>query len=288
MSRQYLSLRAVTTAVLIAIAQASFGEFAGNVAAVSDFRYRGFSESAGDPALQGNLSYDQYSGLFGGVFLSTVDYDALATPDYRAFYYVGYADRIRPNWSWEAGAARYDYIGSDRFDWDYEEYFLGLTWRKLNARINHSPDLPGGDISLTYLELNLSRSISDRVDVFAHFGHSDLGSNLRVESANDLRFGISYAFGRFTFEVATTATDLHDNECPHRDTIAIRQLFYRSISVSSPRAGKHTAQFCLNCTESNDQNCLEFLKLTLVGSGLQQPTFAHLLQHTIQAKPSFI
>ena len=215
MSRRYLSLRALTTAMLVAVAPVSFGEFAGNVTAVSDFRYRGFSESAGDPAIQGNLTYDHYSGLFTGVFASTVDYDAPATPDYRAFYYVGYASQFRPNWSWEAGAGRYDYIGSDRFDWDYNEFFLGLTWRKVNARINHAPELvPGADISLTYIELNLSRSISDRVEAYAHYGHSDLGGNLRVESANDLRFGISYAFGRFTLEAAATATDFHDNECP--------------------------------------------------------------------------
>ncbi len=215
MNRQYALLRAVTIALLIAMAPVCFGEFAGNITAVSDFRFRGFSESAGDPALQGNLSYDHYLGLFAGGFFSTVDYDAPATPDYRAYYYFGYADRLDSDWSWEAGVARYDFIGSDRFDWDYTEYFLGLTWRKMNVRINHTPELvPGEDISLTYLELNLSRSISDRVEVYAHFGHSDLGGKLRVESANDLRFGISYAFGRITFDAATVASDLHDNECP--------------------------------------------------------------------------
>ena len=40
----------------------------GNVALVSDYRFRGISLSGGDPALQGSINLNHESGLYAGIF----------------------------------------------------------------------------------------------------------------------------------------------------------------------------------------------------------------------------
>lgn len=45
----------------------------GSVGAVSDYRYRGYSLSDGDPALQGGLTVSHSGGFYGDLWLSTID-----------------------------------------------------------------------------------------------------------------------------------------------------------------------------------------------------------------------
>lgn len=49
----------------------------GNVALVSDYRFRGVSQSGGDPAVQGGLTVTHESGLYAGVWSSSISFDKL-------------------------------------------------------------------------------------------------------------------------------------------------------------------------------------------------------------------
>lgn len=80
MSARHLApaaLAAVLLAGLVcpagAAAQTSPWTLEGTAGVVSDYRYRGYSLSGGDPALQGGLTLTHASGLYGDVYLSSID-----------------------------------------------------------------------------------------------------------------------------------------------------------------------------------------------------------------------
>lgn len=50
----------------------------GNVALVTDYRFRGLSRSGGDPAVQGGVTVDHASGFYLGVWGSSTDFGAAA------------------------------------------------------------------------------------------------------------------------------------------------------------------------------------------------------------------
>ena len=49
----------------------------GNVALVSDYRFRGVSQTGGDPAVQGGLTLTHESGVYAGVWASSIDFAKL-------------------------------------------------------------------------------------------------------------------------------------------------------------------------------------------------------------------
>ena len=51
----------------------------GNVAIVSDYRFRGVSQSGGDPAVQGAITLTHQSGFYAGVWSSSINFARLGT-----------------------------------------------------------------------------------------------------------------------------------------------------------------------------------------------------------------
>jgi len=68
----------------------------------SDFRYRGQSLSNRHASVQGTLAYDHLDGWFGGLNLSSVEFRRPDGPNGRSVVYLGYAQRLTNELSWEA------------------------------------------------------------------------------------------------------------------------------------------------------------------------------------------
>ena len=73
--RKLLLAAAVAGAFAAPAAQA---QFSANIGAVTDYRFRGISQTLGKPALQGGADYAHSSGLYVGTWLSTVAKDSYA------------------------------------------------------------------------------------------------------------------------------------------------------------------------------------------------------------------
>ena len=64
-------LLAAAVAITLA-APAAYAQFSANIGAVTDYRFRGVSQTKNSLALQGGLDYAHSSGLYVGTWLSTV------------------------------------------------------------------------------------------------------------------------------------------------------------------------------------------------------------------------
>ena len=119
-------------ALLIAASPAQAGDFVGSVQLTSDYFWRGYTKSAGDPSWQVNSEYVTDSGAYAGLWVAQVDFNRPGgngnqtelTP------YVGYSFQSDTDWVLDLQLARYVY-NPDIFntDADYNEYYAFLHYR---------------------------------------------------------------------------------------------------------------------------------------------------------------
>jgi uncharacterized protein (TIGR02001 family) len=108
-----------------------------NVAVVSDYRFRGVSQSFRRPALQGGVDWAHDSGFYLGTWASTVDDDFLTdTHGVELDIYGGYKFPIGAGWTGDVGLLQYLYPGESL--WNTTELYVGASWNWLSVKYSHS------------------------------------------------------------------------------------------------------------------------------------------------------
>ncbi len=204
---------------LLSISGTVAAQVSGDVALLSDYRFRGESLTEGRPALQAGVNYDHSSGLFAGGLVSNVRID----PDVvglSAQIYGGYTRPIGERASWDIGVATYVFphptMGPD---YDYTEVFVGASFDSLSSRLYYTNSYFGGG-QAAYLELNGSHAINDRITLIGHVGYLGLSqpreptSNAQRESLFDFLAGINFDVSGFTLGLSIVGTNAQQNACP--------------------------------------------------------------------------
>lgn len=127
-------------------------QISGDVAVLSDYRYRGISLSGDRPAAQAGVGYDTRSGVFAGVFASTLDARFIASKSLLQAY-AGYARRSGES-SWDAGISQTAFPGAR--DYDFTEVHVGWTRDRWRLAAHYAPDYFGRDLRAAYVELNVA------------------------------------------------------------------------------------------------------------------------------------
>ncbi len=159
-------------------------------AVVSDYRFRGLSQSAGDPAVQGSLQVNHSSGLYAGAWASSLNFANLGPlPD--AVYgntevdlYAGWSGGIGSALTADVGLLYYAYPGGHVGKAEFFEPYasisstlgpatakLGLAYAPKQAALDFNAD--GRNDSSTYAYFDLSGGIpTTPVSLAAHVGHA--------------------------------------------------------------------------------------------------------------------
>ena len=87
----------------------------GSVTLVSDYRFRGVSQTGGDPAVQGTLDVEHASGFYVGLWASSVSFDKFGPAAERLYgdveldLYGGWSGEVAPGLTADAGLMYYAY-----------------------------------------------------------------------------------------------------------------------------------------------------------------------------------
>ena len=122
---------------------------AGNLAIVSEYRFRGIDQTFGKPAVQGGVDYSHSSGLYLGNWNSNVSSGA-GFPDgnLEMDFYGGYKTSFG-DVGLDVGAIYYYYPGSDGSGLGLKadsgsvsnkEIYIGASWKFLSAKYYYSMD----------------------------------------------------------------------------------------------------------------------------------------------------
>ena len=196
---------------LLAGAPVRAHELHGYLTLVSDYVFRGASQSNEDPTVQAGVDYLHPSGVFAGVFAARTEFPGNSfgsnPGSIEVDAYLGYSRAAGRDWSWDVAALRYDFPDSTGFDYSYDELAANLHFRdvlRLGATV--SDDAGASDASGWTAEIELRQSLGDRFQLSGSLGHYEFE---RTDWSDYLYWdiGVSATAGRFTFDVRYFDTD---------------------------------------------------------------------------------
>lgn len=155
----------LATALMGATA-ASHAELDFNIGAVSNYIFRGVSQTGDDAAVQGGVDWSNDSGIYLGTWMSNVDFggDENAEID----FYGGISGESGGGLGWDVGALYYYYPGGGNID--YAELY--------------------GSLSLGMLSGGISYTVYGETDLDTPFDSGDLYANAAVDLPVNLGEGV--------------------------------------------------------------------------------------------------
>ena len=123
-----LSKTFLVTLLFIALTnQTTQAEISANVAIQSDYVWRGISQNAEDPSIQGGFDYASESGFYAGIWGSSVNFGGPESTEFDV--YTGWATDFENGLGLDVGLLEYTYHGRDgASDSNFTEYYVGLSY----------------------------------------------------------------------------------------------------------------------------------------------------------------
>ena len=187
----------LATLAMLASASIAHAEISGTLTAVSDYNWRGITQTSGDPALQGSIDWEGETGFYAGAWASNVDFGDCCDEEIEVDVYTGF--RGGEDVTWDVGLIYYWYPGAD--DLDFPEIYAAVGWEFLTGKISYSNDFGNSDESAFYYEVNGDWELPANFGANAHFGYSD-GDAIDAfyeDSYFDWSVGVTYTLENFDF-----------------------------------------------------------------------------------------
>ena len=196
-----------------------------NIGVVSDYRYRGISQSSRNPAVQIGVDYAHKSGFYIGAWHSTIqwiaDNSAVATATSikgagELDIYGGYKGEITKGLGYDVGILRYEYLGNNLEDTGGTKYGIydnanttevygALTFGMFTAKYSLSTTplfgastFDGGvrktSAGSGYLDLSATVDLGNGLSVVPHLGAQQV-ANVNAARYNDYSVTLAKDFG---------------------------------------------------------------------------------------------
>jgi uncharacterized protein (TIGR02001 family) len=204
------AVMAQTAAAPAAAAPAPAYELAYNVGVVSDYRYRGISQTRLQPAVQGGADLT-VGAWYAGAWASNIKWvkDAGGNAQVELDLYGGYKYAVVTDVTIDVGALTYIYP-SNRLSpsANTTELYIGVASGPFSAKYSRAltntfafADSKGS----AYLEANVDYELVKGTNLIAHIGHQTYKNNSAF-NYTDLKLGASYEAlgGKFAASVVTT------------------------------------------------------------------------------------
>lgn len=203
-----IKLRIAAMATLLAASgAAAAGNMSASASLVSDYDFRGITQTLNDPAMQVGLTWTADTGMYYGIWASNVDFQPACSPD--VFNNVGCLGYDRPStevdvfvgYSGEAvvgydvGVIYYGYPNAG--DANTPEIYAGITKGPANLKVWYSWDWAGSAKYSLYTEGNLTVPMGEDFSFLAHAGVSKFDSSLGEDNYYDWSAGFGYSASNF-------------------------------------------------------------------------------------------
>ncbi|MGI9323172.1 MAG: TorF family putative porin [Pseudomonadales bacterium] len=238
MSRFYMSLLAAL--LLSAAIQAQAAEVGGNVSLVSDYVYRGVSQTNENPAIQGGFDIAGDNGLYAGVWASNISYDGNIEID----FFAGYAGSMGEQGEYDLGLVYLAYpddnqvldaeTGARAPDSSFYGVYGSIGYAGFTLGLNYSPDFFFESGKAVYLTLGYEWSLPNDFALTFHYGRQTIDDNKVFGTPDyaDYSIGLSKSFASIDAALTWHDSELSDMECfGGSDNCSSRLVFGLSKSL---------------------------------------------------------
>ena len=219
MLKKSVLFASLALASLAGVAVEAQAEISANVALVSEYRFRGISQSNENPALQGGFDYAFENGFYLGTWGSTVDFDSAGdfNGSLELDIYGGWGREFGEHSSIDLGYIYYAYPGDDNgLDGDYQEIYLNYGWRDLSIGAAYSDDYYGGSGKFLYLQANYDWNFYENWALSLHVGYNDFDEDVFLSSDKghytDYSVGVTTTLAGVDFGLAWVGTNLDEED----------------------------------------------------------------------------
>ena len=212
--RKLILSAAVAAALLVpglAAAQAAASPITGNMSLVSDYRFRGLTQTFEEPALQGGFDYAHSSGIYLGNWNSSISDNFYAGSPLEMDFYGGYKGAAGPL-GYDVGVLYYYYPGSNLAGVgtiDNLEVYAGVSWKFISLKYFHAVSdffgAPNTDGS-NYIDLSATWDLGQGWGVNGHVGHQKV-KNASALDYTDYKIGITKDVSGWVFGASFIDTD---------------------------------------------------------------------------------
>lgn len=218
------NLRIVAAFGLLGAATAAHAGVTSTWTLTNDYDFRGNSQSAKDPAIQGSLDFAAESGWYVGAWASNVDFDT--DVDYEVDLYSGFTGTSDSGLGYDLGIVYYAY--PDDSDINYFEIYGSVSYEWFKGKLWYSDafggdaaedgfaaELGNDDAAAFYLEGNATLPLPQNFSILLHAGYStgDYWDNL-ADQENvadgdliDYSVGVGYTADKFNLALKYVDTD---------------------------------------------------------------------------------
>lgn len=187
--------------------EAPASHWVGSAGAVSDYLFRGISQTDRRGAVQAGVEFDAPGGGYVGGWGSNVSWLSDASTPAAPIssrveldLYVGWRGRFGGDWSYDVGVYRYQYPG--RYPAGFTlpnttEAYAALAWKSVSLKYSQAlTDLFGvaGSVGSRYLELAWSRELAPNWQFDVHLGRQQV-QHLSTAAYTDWKLGVTRRFG---------------------------------------------------------------------------------------------
>lgn len=216
MKRSVLAAAALA-ALGTAVPGAAFAELAFNVGGVTDYRYRGISQTREIGAIQGGVDYSHASGAYAGAWASPIRWiqDAGGNADIEIDLYGGFKGEIVKSLSYDVGALYYLYPKNELkavtgADANTLELYAAVSWGpatvKGSVAVTDTFGNPNSDGSF-YLEGAVNLPLLNGLTLTPHLGWQRIeGPNQGPGSYVDGSIAVSKDFDGWLVSLTGIAT----------------------------------------------------------------------------------
>ncbi len=216
--KHFISVLALTLALPALADEAALADpLSFNIGAVSEYRYRGISQSRLKPALQGGVDYAAPNGFYVGSWASTIKWikDAGGSGDVEVDLYGGYKTEVASGLTLDVGGLYYLYPSNKLKDVpgfanaNTFEIYGALSFGPVTAKYSHSTTNLFGNVDSKnsgYFDVTANFDLGDGLTLSPHVGHQTV-RHLAVASYSDYSLTLAKDFSGLVLSAAVVGTD---------------------------------------------------------------------------------
>jgi uncharacterized protein (TIGR02001 family) len=201
----------------------STGPLSATITLASDYIFRGQSQTERRAAFQGGLDYAHPSGVFAGLWASSINFNDEQNSPAEVDFTAGYSHAFSDATEGSLAGAYYWYPDSEPADYNYFEIIgtvsHALDTVTLSGEVTYSNDYSGRTgtgIGVTGgLEVPLAIGGAEWLSASAHVGYQWIADNLTygVPDWTFYDIGLTATWNMFAFDIRYNGTDIAKADC---------------------------------------------------------------------------